>query len=148
MLARHLFHLAPSSKLIHTNSTLVHLRVIRRLLSDLHRREGINRRFRSGRGTVTVRIILSKLLDKLLEPGTDEVIPHVSSEAESGRFRAAGVVFDDELDLSTTGVKIGEAILNKRVGIESERVGVRVTERVRVLLMLTCLIQQEGQEGG
>lgn len=120
MLTRHLLHLCTFLKLILTNSTLIQLRVQQRIING-HRRKILNSLFRRRRCAVTIRIILRKLLNQLLEASTEEVIAKVRGNPKPWfRFRR---MIDLELNVCTVGVKAVEMILKESEGVETIGIG-------------------------
>lgn len=79
MLTGHLLHLHVLLKVVLAHSTLVHLG-IKVLISAFNGRKGLNGGFRGWWGPITIWIILSKLLNKLLQTRPDEVVAKISLE--------------------------------------------------------------------
>lgn len=117
MLARHLFRIGINLEFIHTNSTRIRVR-IHNLRSDHNIRQAINCPFRSRGSSISIRVILSELLDQLLKPGAQEIVPEVRRKA---KIRVTLIIFDDELNICAALSKMLEMILEKIKGIESGR---------------------------
>lgn len=133
VLARHLLHSRTLLELVLTNRALVQLRV-QQLIVDGYSREFLDGVFRCRRRPVTVGVILSELLNQLLEAGAKEVVADVGGEAKP-RF---GRVVDLDLDVGTIGAKALEVVLEEEEGVEHVGFGAGpgtegVGEEVRVL---------------
>lgn len=115
MLTRHLLNIPTVLKLIHTNSALVHLRP-HHILRHLNSWQPLDRRFRSGRGSVSVGIVLGELLNQLLETRAEEVVPEVPRDSAR---RIGGMILDHELHVRAAGSEMLEVVLEKRHRIES-----------------------------
>lgn len=109
--ARHLLGLRPNLKRIPANSTLGIIRC-----QELRRDQNIWKPQDSGlssrRSAIAVRIILSELLNELLEARTNEVVTKVSA---SGERRGA---LKDDLDVGAASREGVEVVLQEGQGIE------------------------------
>lgn len=151
VLTRHLLGLFGKLKTILADGALGGVG-IQHFLGNFDGRKGLYRRL-GGRGrTMAIGIVLSKLLDQLLETRTKEVIPKVEAgrktEGAGGSGFPGGIILDDELDVGAVGSQGLKIILEEEKRIEDLRIiGARRGDRGHPAKESRKIIKMMGRVG-
>lgn len=115
VLAGHLLRLGPELERLHADGALRGVGC-EEMVGDGDGGEGLDGRLGGRGGAVAVRVVVSELLDELLEAGADEVVAEVGGEAEGGGVWS-GVV-EDKLDVGAAGDEGVDVALEEGQGVE------------------------------